>query len=325
MSWMHRLAIVVAAGAAVLLAPSGAGAQGWPSQPVRIMVGFAAGSTPDLIARITADVLTQALGQPVVVESKPGAGGNVGVDAVAKAAPDGHTLGVSIAGALIVNPMVSNTPYDTARDIAFVTMLATQPSTLIVSPKLGPASVADLVALLRKEPGKHNYASIGVGSISHLAMELMKLHTGTDVVHVPFKASPEAVLAVTSNNAQMAVLPFGAVKGLAEAGELRMLAVTTSRRWPEAPNVPTFADAGFPEVEADAWNALFVPARTPAPVIDRLHREIRTGFGKPEMLARLQKISFAPIVGTPTEAGAAIAAETARWSKVVDKLGLRRK
>lgn len=309
---------------AVIPAPH-AIAQGWPSQPIRIIVGFAPGAAPDLIGRVAADALVQQLGGSAIVENKVGAGGNIAVDAVAKAEPDGHTLGVSIGGALIVNPMIQATPYDTARDIAMVTTLATQPSVLVVSAKFSAASVAELVALLKKEPGKHNYASIGVGSISHLAMELIKQQTGTDIVHVPFKGSPEAVLAITTNNAQMGALPIVAVKALAEAGELKMLAVTSPQRWPETPTVPTFADAGFPAVQAEAWTAMIAPAKTPPAVLAKAQAALKTAFAKPEMLERLKKMSFQPVTNTPAEASALIKAETERWSVVVDKLGLRKK
>ena len=310
----------------VVMAPlSGALAQAWPAQPVKIIVGFAPGSAPDLMARAAADALNRELGATALVENKVGAGGSIAADAVAKAEPDGHTLGVSIGGALIVNPMIQQTSYDTARDIAVVTTLATQPSVLVVSAKFPAASVAELVALLKTEPGKYNYASIGVGSISHLAMELMKLQTGTNVVHVPFKGSPEAVLAITSNNAQMGALPIVAVKQLAESGELRMLAVTSPQRWPDTPDVPTFADAGFPAVQAEAWTALIAPAKTPKPVVERIHAAIKAAFFKPETLERLKKMQFQPVANTPAEATAALAAETARWSEVVDKLGMRKK
>lgn len=300
-------------------------AQAWPSQPIKIIVGFAPGAAPDLIGRVAADALVQQLGAAALVENKVGAGGSIAVDAVAKAEPDGHTLGVSIGGALIVNPMIQATPYDTARDIAMVTTLATQPSVLVVSTKLRAGTVSELVTMLKAEPGKHNYASIGVGSISHLAMELIKLQTGTDVVHVPFKGSPEAVLAITTNNAQMGALPIVAVKALADAGELRMLAVTSPKRWPETPDVPTFADAGFPAVQAEAWTALIAPARTPPATLSKLQTAIKTAFARPEMLERLKKMSFQPVANTPGEATALIKDEAARWGAVVDKLGLRKK
>lgn len=319
----RTLAAAVAAWAAI--PASHAIAQSWPSQPIRIIVGFAPGAAPDLIGRVAADALGQQLGGSALVENKVGAGGNIAVDAVAKAEPDGHTLGVSIGGALIVNPMIQTTPYDTARDIAMVTTLATQPSVLVVSARFPAASVAELVTLLKTEPGKHNYASIGVGSISHLAMELIKLQTGTDVVHVPFKGSPEAVLAITTNNAQMGALPIVAVKALADAGELKMLAVTSPQRWPETPNVPTFADAGFPAVQAEAWTAMIAPAKTPPAILAKVQAALKTAFARPEMLERLKKMSFQPVTNTPAEATALIRSETERWSVVVDKLGLRKK
>ena len=325
MRWTRDLTCAVAV-ATVAAAPSlPADAQSWPSQPIRIIVGFAPGAAPDLIGRVAADALAQQLGATALVENKVGAGGNIAVDAVAKAEPDGHTLGVSIAGALVVNPMMQATPYDTARDLVIVTMLATQPSVLVVSATFPAATFAELAAALKKDPGKYNYASIGVGSISHLAMELMKQQTGTDVVHVPFKGSPDAVLAITSNTAQMGALPIVAVKALAEAGELRMLAVTSPQRWPQAPTVPTFADEGFPAVQAEAWTALIAPARTPPAIVGRIQQALKGAFARPDMLERLTRMSFQPVVNSPAEAAAAVASEAARLGAVVDKLGLRKK
>jgi tripartite-type tricarboxylate transporter receptor subunit TctC len=300
-------------------------AQTWPLRPVKIMVGFGPGATPDLMARLVADHLNKRLGQPFVVENKPGAGGNIAADAVAKAAPDGYTLGVTIPGPLVVNPMTMDMPYNPKTELLPVTILGTQPSVLVVSPSLGVNSLQELVTLLKKNPGKYNFASIGIGSISHLSMELIALQSGTEVFHVPYKSSPEAATAVITGEAHMAALAPAAVVAQAQDNKLKMLAVTTPNRWPAISSVPTFRESGLPEVQAEAWMAMIAPAKTPAAVIDKLYAEVKASLGSPEALEQLKRLNFEPVVNTPQQFAQALQAEEARWSKVVDKAGLRKK
>ena len=232
---------------------------------MRIVVPFGPGSTPDIVARLVADGLQQKYpASAFVVENKPGASGNLGTDVVAKAAPDGSTLGVSIGGPLAINTLLfAKLPYDPHKDIAPVTQLVTQPSVLAVNPSLGVNSVAELVALLRKNPGKYNFASIGNGSLSHLAMEAIAIKAGAELVHVPYASSPQAITAVIRNDAQMACLPAISVTPQAAAGAVKILAVSTARRSPYLPDVPTLKEAGI-DVEADAWNGLIAPGGTPS-------------------------------------------------------------
>jgi len=316
---MKRIATLALAAA---LAASAAVADDWPSRPVTITVGFGAGSTPDLMARLIAEGLQERLGQPFVVDNRPGAGGNIALAGVATAAPDGYTLGVTIPGPLIVNPMRMDTGYDPATQIRPVTILGTQPSILAVSPDLGVATLDELIALLRANPGDYNYASIGVGSISHLSMEMVALASGTEVVHVPYQSSPEAVAAVINGEAQMATMAPLAVLPQAAEGNLILIAQSSAERMAVAPDVPTFAEQGLPEIQAEAWMALAATGGTPDAVIDRLYTEVRAILADPAVQERLAGFGMAPVGLTPAAFEARLAEETERWRAVVQAAGL---
>jgi tripartite-type tricarboxylate transporter receptor subunit TctC len=302
-----------------------AAAQEWPAQTVNIMVGFGPGSTPDLVSRVVADRLQKKLGQPFVVHNRPGAGGNIGLEAVAKAAADGYTIGTTIPGPIIVNPMTMKMSFDVKKEIRPVTILATQPSVLVVSAKLGVDNLKDLIALLKANPGKYNYSSIGVGSISHLSMVLVAQASGTEIQHIPYKSSPEAMAAIVAGEAHMATLAPNAVTGQAEAGTLKMIAVSTPKRWPALPQVPTFAEQGIEGVQAEAWMALVAPARTPDAVIERLYKEVKEALETAEVKEQMTKFGFEPVGITPAEFAKRIEEEEKRWSKVIDAAGLRAK
>ncbi|WP_209424688.1 tripartite tricarboxylate transporter substrate binding protein [Pararhodobacter sp. SW119] len=307
---------------AALLAAGPALAQDWPTRTVTVVVGFGAGSTPDLLARLIADGLQEKLGQPFVVDNRPGAGGNIGLDAVAKAEPDGYTLGVTIPGPLIVNPMRMELMYDPEEDIRPVTMLGTQPSVLAVNAELGVDTLDELLDLLRADPGGYNYASIGVGSISQLAMEMVALASGTEIEHIPYTSSPEAVQAVIGGEAQMATMPPLAVLSQAEEGTLKLLAQTSAERMPIVADVPTFAELGIEGVQAEAWNALVTTAGTPDAVVDTLYAALAELLSDPEMQERISGLGFAPVQMTPAEFEARIAEETPRWRSVLEAAGL---
>jgi len=307
------------------LAAGSAAAQEWPSQTVNIMVGFGPGSTPDLVSRVIADSLRKKLGQPFVVHNRPGAGGNIGLESVAKAAGDGYTIGTTIPGPLIVNPMTMKMSYDPKKDIKPVTILATQPSVLVVNAKLGVNNLKELIALLKANPGKYNYSSIGIGSISHLSMEMVALASGTELQHVPYKSSPEALAAIVAGEVHMATLAPNAVTGPAEAGTVKMIAVSTPKRWPAIPQVPTFAEQGIEGVQAEAWMAMVAPAQTPQPVVDRLYQEVKAALESAEVKEQMAKFGFEPVGITPAEFAKRIEEEEKRWSKVVDAAGLRAK
>lgn len=295
-------------------------AQDWPAGPIRLLVPFGPGSTPDIVARIVAEKLAPRLGKPVVVENKPGAAGNLGTDAVAKAAPDGQTIGISIPGPLGVNSLLfRKLPYDPRRDLAPVTIAATQASVLVVSPRLAVKDTRELVELLRRNAGKYNYGSMGAGTISHLAMEAIAARSGTHVVHVPYSGSGPVVLALLAGEVQVACLPAGAVMPQVKAGKLRALAVATARRSAALPELPTLAEAGLEDVGADAWMGFVVPARTPEAIGRRLHDEIVKVLAEPEVREKL-RAQYMDVVGdTPAQFRAVLDADLARWRPVIEK------
>jgi len=293
-------------------------AQDWPTRTVRIVVPFGPGSTPDVVARLVAEGLQQKYpASAFVVENKPGASGNLGTDIVAKATPDGSTLGVSIGGPLAINTLLfSRLPYDPRKDIEPITQLVTQPSVLAVNPALGVNSVAELVALLRKNPGKYNFASIGNGSLSHLAMEAIALKAGAELVHVPYPSSPQAITAVMRNDVQIACLPAIAVTPHAATGAVRILAVSTARRSPYLPDVPTLKESGI-DVEADAWNGLIAPAGTPRPIIERISKDVAEIIRQPMLREKLATQLMQPVGSSPDELRARMDGEIERWAPVV--------
>jgi len=304
--------------ALVLAAP--ALAQEWPAGPVHIIVPFGPGSTPDLVARVVADKLSPRIGKPVIVENKTGAGGNIGTEAVAKAAPDGQTLGLSIAGPLGVNAFLfHHLGYDPQKDLIPITIAATQPSVLVVSPQLGVNSTAELLALLRKNPGKYNFASMGGGTISRLAMEALAAKSGTRIVHVPYSGSAPAVLALLSGDAQLACLPAAAVIPQVKAGKLKALAVATARSSPILPELPTLTEAGLDDVYGDAWMGFVVPAGTPQPIVERIERELVAVLKEPDVREKLRAQAMDVVAGTPEEFRATLAGDLARWKPVIEK------
>jgi tripartite-type tricarboxylate transporter receptor subunit TctC len=317
---LHRL---ILASLALTLAAIPATAQTWPTRAVKLIVPFGAGSTPDMVMRVIADHLKAKLGQSFIVENKPGASGNLGTDAVAKAAPDGYTLGLSIGGPLAINPILfGKLPYDPKTDIATVTLLVTQPSVLAVNPALGVTNVADLVALLKKDPGKYNFGSIGAGSLSHLAMEAIALASGTQIVHVPYPSSPAAVMALLRNDVQMVCLPAISVTPQAAAGKLKILAVSTAHRSALLPGIPTLKEAGI-DVEADAWNGLIAPAKTPPAIIEAVRAAIADALKAPDVRQKLAAQLMEPIPGTPEEFRARIDADVARWAPVIKAANIK--
>jgi tripartite-type tricarboxylate transporter receptor subunit TctC len=292
-------------------------AQQWPSKTVRIIVPFGAGSTPDVVARLIADGLQKETGGTFVVENKPGASGNTGTDAVAKAAPDGATIGISIGGPLAINTLLfSHLPYDPKKDLSFITMLVTQPSALAVNTSLKVDSVPALIDLLRRNPGKYNFGSIGTGSLSHLAMEAIAFKSGTKLVHVPYPSSPQAVTALLRNEVQMVCLPAISITPQLNSGGIRLLAITTAQRSTLLPGVPTLKEAGI-DVEADAWMGLIAPAGIPEAMVERINHLVREAITSPTVRQKLSAQLMEPIPDTPAEFRARIDAEIARWKPVI--------
>ena len=302
---------------ALLFCLSPAAAQDWPTKPVKIVVPFGPGATPDIVARLIADHLQKKLGQPFVIENKPGASGNTGTDAVAKAEPDGSTIGISIGGPLAINTLLfSKLPYDPAKDIAPISQLVSLPSALAVNSSVKVNSTAELIALLKREPGKFNYASIGNGSLSHLAMEAIALKSGTKMVHLPYGSSPAAMTAIIRGDAQMGCLPAISAVPHVASGAVKILAVSTAKRSPFLPDIPTLKEAGI-DVEADAWIGMIAPGRTPDAIVAKIQREVVEAIGTVEVRDKLAAQLMEPIGNTPAEFRARIEAEIARWAPVI--------
>jgi len=292
-------------------------AQDWPTKTVKIIVPFAPGSTPDAVARLIGDQLQQKLGQPFVIENKPGASGNLGTDAVAKAEPDGATIGISIGGPLAINTLLfSKLPYDPGKDIAPITQLVTQPSALAINASLNVNSVSELVELLKREPGKHNFGSIGNGSLSHLAMEAIALKSGVKLVHIPYAGSPQAMTALLRGDVQMACLPAISVIPHVGPGKVKILAVSTARRSAFLPEIPSLKEAGI-DVEADAWMGLIAPAGLPAAMINTINQQVVEAIRTSAIREKLASQLMEPIGNSPAEFRARIEAEIGRWDPVI--------
>jgi tripartite-type tricarboxylate transporter receptor subunit TctC len=295
-------------------------AQEWPSKPVKIVAPFSPASTPDTLARVLAEKLQARLKQTFTVENKQGAGGMLGTDQVAKAAPDGHTLGVSIVGPLVNNKQLyKKMLYDPERDLAPIMVAVNQPSVLVVRSDMQARNLAELIAELKKNPGKFNYSSIGTGSLSHLSMELIALKSGTDIVHVPYAGSSQAMLAVISGEVQMACLPALSVLPQVKAGKLRILGVSTAKRSALLPDVPTLKEQGLSDVDAGAWIGVIAPAATPKAVQQRIHKEIAAVLKEPDVVRTLNAQMMEVVSSTPEAFTAFMREEHDRWTPVIVK------
>jgi tripartite-type tricarboxylate transporter receptor subunit TctC len=313
---------IAAHGAA--LAQGSADAGHWPAKPIHMIVPFPAGSSPDLIARMLNDKLAAALGQPVIVENRPGAGGNIGTALVAAAAPDGQTIGLSIGGPLAVNKVLyAKLNYDPFVDLAPITLVASSPNVLVVDPKLGVGSVRELIDLAKAKPGSLNYGSVGNGSASHLTMELLKSLAGVDIVHVPYPGSPQVNSAIAGGQIAAAFVVPGTAMPLVQAGRLKAIAVTSVKRSPVLPQLPTVAEAGFPGFQSTAWLGMVAPAKTPAPLIERLASELSRIIRSDETEKRMQALYFQAIGSTPAELAAFMREEVERWGKVIKLTGAK--
>ena len=301
---------------AVLLAGSAA-AQTYPDKPIKVVNGFAPGGGTDLLLRTLLPKLGEILGQQLIIDYKPGAGANLAMDFVAKAAPDGYTLLMGSPG-LAINPsLYRDLTFDPLKDFAPISLIGTVPNVLVVNPALPVNSVAELVALARKEPGKLNFASPGAGSSLHLAAELFKALEKIDIVHVPYKGGAQAMTDVLAGKPEMMFQVLGVALPYIESGKLRALAVTSAQRAAVLPNVPTMMEAGVKGYDAITWNGLLAPANTPRPIIDKLHVAIVKALQDPSVLEGYRKIGQVPAFDTPAEFQAMIRDEAAKWSRVI--------
>jgi tripartite-type tricarboxylate transporter receptor subunit TctC len=299
-------------------------ATGYPSRPIRLIVPFPPGGSTDILARALGEKLAQGLAQPVVIDNRPGAGGSIGAEAVARAAPDGYTLMMGHLGTLAVNPAIyKNLPYDPVRSFAPVSLMAIVPSVLVVNPSLPVASAAELVAYAKAHPGKLAYGSAGNGSTSHLTTEYFKLITGTDILHVPYKGVGPMLTDLVSGQLSMGLNGAPAVMAHVNAGRLRALAVTSLKRLEALPQIPTLDEAGVRGFDASGWYGVVAPAGTPQAIVAKLNAEIGRAMQTPELRSRLDSEGALPAPGTPEEFAALIRAEIARWDAVLKRAGVQ--
>lgn len=309
---------------ALALAPLAARGQGFPDRPIRLIVPFPPGGPVDAAARIVAQALPPLLGQQVVVENRSGAGGSVGIDALAKAAPDGFTLALGSTGAVAVNvSLIPNLSYDPRRDLLPVGMVSGVPSLLVVRPGLPVRDMAGLLALVRQQPGKLTFASTGPGGTPHLASELLKLRAGLDIVHVAYRGAAPAITALLGNEVDMAFLDLSVLLPQVRDGTLRPLALAAAARAPALPEVPTLTEAGIAGVEVENWYAVLAPARLPPERLAVLSAALRGALAQPETAARFTTQGARIIGGTPEAAASFIAAEIERWGEVVRRADIK--
>jgi tripartite-type tricarboxylate transporter receptor subunit TctC len=320
-SYPRRRALAALALVAVVCAPV-VHAQAWPDKPVRILVPAPAGSSIDVLARTIGDKLKDKFNQAVIVENKPAAGGTVAAAEVAKGTPDGSVLLLGFNGPLATGPLVTKVPYDVQKDLVPVVITSSQPNVLAVNAALPIRSVAELVAWAKANPGKLNFASVGNGSSSHLNAELLKSMAGIEAVHVPFNGSPPAVLSTVQGETQMIFAVMQPLQAQIQGGKLRAIAVTTPKRFPLLPDLPTVAESGYPQFEALAWNGLVAPAGTPRAVVDRINAEVNAILKQPDVVQKMNAAGFDLVGGTPEDFARLMQDETARWTPVVKKLGI---
>ena len=312
----------VLAASAVLLLPGAALAQAYPAKPVKVVIPYPAGSTPDIVGRTLATRLQDALGQPFVVENRTGAGGNIGAEIVAKSPADGHTLLIGINGPAAINKyLYKGLNYDSDRDLLPVSLLASAPQMLVTTPAVPANAFREFVEHARKNPGKLSYGSVGSGSASHLTMELLKSDAKLFIVHIPYRGFPPAVTDMLAGNIDTMFAIIPAVLPQVRAGRLKALAVTGLRRSALAPEVPSVAELGYPQLESLAWIGLLAPAGTPTAVVGRLSEETVKAMRAAEVRDSLGKQGFDVVASSPNEFSTWIRAEQAKWSKVIKASG----
>ncbi len=311
------------AAAAALLTCAGAGAQAqasYPQKPVHIVVPFAAGGSTDILARMTANALSSSLGVSVVVENKAGASGNIGMDAVAKSAPDGHTL-LFTSTNLTMNPaVIDNVPYDPIRDFSGVTMLAFAPMLLVTEPGFGGADLKSLVSHVKANPGKFNFSSSGAGGAPHLAGEMLKLREGLDMVHVPYPGAAPALTDIVSGQVQMTFTTYVSARSLLDAGRVGVTAVASAERLPVLPDVPTFAEAGLKDFEIGTMFGLLAPKGTPAPVVERLYGAVKQAIAEPAFQKKITDLGATVVVNSPAEYDEYLREDVAKWADLVKQI-----
>ena len=306
------LAIVLAT-----LATNAALAQNYPNRPIRLIVPFAAGGAVDVLARLLGHKLTDQLNQPVIIENRPGAGGTLGADAVAKSPPDGYTILQNTNGAAIAPALLRNLPFDAIKDFAPVTQIVASNLVLVASPKSGIASVQDLIARARSKPGTLNYGSSGLGNPLHLTMEMLKHASGIDIVAVPFRGDAQIHAALLAGEVELAVVPLATAVPQIKDGHIRALGITGAKRSPAIPDVPTVAEQGVPGFASSGWQGWFMPANTPVAIVERIQQEIVKAIALPDIRARFDAMAYEPVGSTPKQFDAYFKSEIAKFTKVI--------
>lgn len=324
MTTPFKFAAAVALAACAAASAWAQGASDWrPSKPVRIIVPIV-GSTNDVLARLIGPELQKALGQPFVVENKPGAGGNIGALEVARAAPDGHTLLIGYNGPLAINvTLFDKMPYDPMKELAPITLAVKSPQYLVVNPAAGFTDVKDFIAKAKAQPTKYSYGSVAMGSASHLTMEMMKSAAGFHATHIPYRGAGPAVTDLIAGSVQAGFFVPGNVQGFVKEGRLKLLASTGPKRFPSTPDVPTLAESGLKDFEATSWIGLLAPAGTPPAIINRYHDEMVRILNSPDIQKRLHDMEFEIVASSPKQFSDWIGTEIVRWGKVIKDTGAK--
>ena len=312
----------LAAALSVLLWPALAAAQDFPNKPIRLIVPFPAGGPNDIIARVVGQRMSELTKQPVLIDNRGGQAGVLGTDAVAKANPDGYTIGIVSASALVISPTLEKVPYDVGRDFAPVTLAVTVPEMLVVASNFSANNMADLVALAKAQPGKFNFASTGVGGLPHLAGELLKLTAKIDIVHVPYRGAAPAINDLLGQQVQMAFLDLPVLLPHIKAGTLRPIALGAPRRAPTAPDVPTTAEVGMPDILIENWYGMVAPAKTPTNIVAALNRIANEAMADPSVKEKLADQGLTVAGDTPEHFRGYIEAETRKWARVIKDSGV---
>ena len=319
-----RNLLAAAIGAMAMLHVPGAVAQAWPAKPIRLMVPFPPGGSTDIVARIVAQKLSERLGQPIVIENRGGAGGTIGTAAIAKSAPDGYNLTVASTSTHVVAPSVyTKLEYDPVKDFAPVSLMAVSPYLLVVTPSVPAKTLQELISLAKKQPGRLNYASAGIGSTTHLAMEMLKSASGTFMLHIPYNGNGPAGTALIGGQVEILFGSLPALLPHAKSGRARALAVGTPKRSPSLPEVPTVAESGYPGFDASLWLAIMAPAGTPQPILDRLNKEILAVIATADTREALDKAGAEPLTSTPAELAAMIRDGVSKYAQVIKAASIK--
>jgi tripartite-type tricarboxylate transporter receptor subunit TctC len=310
-------------GLTLFLLPALATAQEFPAKPIKLIVPFPAGGPNDIIARIVGQRISELTKQPVVIDNRGGAGGALGTDAVAKAAPDGYTIGIVNAGALAINQSMEKVPYETLKDLAPVTLVVTVPEMLVVASNVPAKNMSELVALAKAQPGKLNFASTGPGSLPHLAGELLKLTAKIDIAHVPYRGAAPAINDLLGQQVQMTFLDLPAILPHIRSGTLKPIALGTDARAPTAPDVPTTFELGMPELRIENWYGMVAPVATPPAIVAALNKITTTALADPAVKEKLAEQGLTTVGNSPEQFRDYIASETAKWAKVIKDAGVQ--